>query len=228
MTWDSSKIDLSSLILRQAVQPHEEFRYRTKQCIYLETPRESLSVCENFLRTRRTYREFGPISYETLACWLWHAAHTCHVVEGVYGRIELRPAPSAGARHPIDLLIIDRHRYDVSVYDPPSHCLRRIQFNRLALDHLLAAGRRLLDYGDGMLIWLVGQPARTLAKYEHGEPFVLLDAGALIATLAFAAHALKLAFCPIGISGEPWLSQLIDSDSRTIGILGGVVGTQLD
>ena len=227
MNWDSSKIDLGDLRIREALLPHEEFEYVTSTSIALPAPSAPLPAQQDFLRTRRTCREFGPISVVDLAPFLWHAAHTCDWVLGAYGAVELRPAPSAGARHPIDILIVDTRHAQAFVYRPPLHGLDEIRTEPTALRDLAAAARTVLDVGDGLLVWLVAQPARTLAKYEHGEAFVLLDAGSLVATLSFTAHATGLAYSALGLSGEPWIGRLLHSRGQAVGILGGVVGTRL-
>ena len=226
MNWDSSKIDLGDLRIREALAPYEEFEYAITTSIALPAPSTPLPAQQDFLRTRRTCREFGPISVADVAPFLWHAAHTCDCVAGTYGTVELRPAPSAGARHPIDILIVDARRAQVFVYRPALHSLDEIRTEPTNLSELTAAARTVLDLGDGLLVWLVAQPARTLAKYEHGEAFVLLDAGALVATLSFAAHATGLAYSALGLSGEPWISRLLNSRGKAVGVLGGVVGTR--
>jgi SagB-type dehydrogenase family enzyme len=226
MNWDSSKIGLGDLRIREALLPYEEFEYAITTSIALPAPSTPLPAQQDFLRTRRTCREFGPISVVDLAPFLWQAAHTCDRVAGAYGTVELRPAPSAGARHPIDILIVDARRAQAYVYRPPLHSLDEIRMEPTDLRELADAARTVLDVGDGLLVWLVAQPARTLAKYEHGEAFVLIDAGALMATLSFAAHATGLAYSALGLSGEPWISRLLHSQGKAVGMLGGVVGTR--
>lgn len=226
MSWDSSKIGLGDLRIREALLPYEEFEYAITTSVALPAPSTPLPAQQDFLRTRRTCREFGPISVVDLASFLWHAAHTSDWVVGAYGAVELRPSPSAGARHPIDILILDTRRAQAFVYRPPSHSLDEIRTEPTALSEIASAARTVLDPRDGLLVWLVAQPARTLAKYEHGEAFVMLDAGALVATLSFAAHATGLAYSALGLSGEPWISQLLHSRGQAVGVLGGVVGTK--
>jgi len=228
MIWDSSKIDLARLRVRECLLQYQEFGYAVVRTESLPAPRSAPLFRSDFLRTRRTSRRFGSISLVELSPFLWHAAHTCDVVEGAYGAVELRPSPSAGARHPLDLLLIDIERGGAFVYRPLSHGMDQIEADPRKLGDLADMVRGVLDPGNGLLLWLVAQPARTLAKYEHGEGFVLLDAGALVATLSFAAHATNIAYCPVGVSGEPYVSRMLKSDGTAIGVLGGVVGSRLE
>lgn len=225
MRWDSSKIDLGALRVRAELLPYAEFEYPTTTRIALDSPRSQPELPRDFLRTRRSRRGFGRIGVDELGPLLWHAARTCGYVEGEYGTVELRPAPSAGARHPIDLMLFDTRVAQGFVYRSTLHCLDQLRVGAQEHGRLVAAARAVLDLGEGWLLWLVAQPARTLAKYECGEGFVLLDAGALVATLSFAAHATDVAYCALGISGEPWISRLLDSQGAAVGVLGGLVGT---
>jgi SagB-type dehydrogenase family enzyme len=213
--------------VRDELIPVKEFSYPVKLHYPLPIVSAPLRVEEDFLRTRRTVRGFGKLEVSELSSLLWQSANACHVVNGSYGRVTLRPSPSSGARHPIDILLIDPAKSAAFIYCPATHGLNEIHADCQLINEIYLAAQKLLNPGCGLLLWLVAQPARTAAKYENSEGFVLLDAGALVATLSFAAHALKLAYCPLGISGEPLISRLLNSQGQVAGILGGVVGSRV-
>lgn len=226
MTWDSSKFDQSRLRLRDALQANEDFSYNVvvRERLPVSAPDNQEAA---FIRARRTRRHFGLIGLSDVAAFLQLVAQPAMTIVGAYGPVELRPAPSAGARHPIDLLVVDPRRLTCAVYRPRENCLDTIGVNADSVKELVAAATRLLEPEEGILVWLVAQPGRTMMKYDHAESFVMFDAGALVATMSFAAQALGLSFCPLGTSGEPTISQLLRSRGKIVGLLGGVLGSRV-
>lgn len=223
MNWDLSKLDYATLAVRPAPVPHEEFNYPVRKVHAIEPPTSTIAT--DYLRQRRTHRAFGVVSLSCVGNLLWHVCSPVQMVSGDFGEVELRPAMSAGARHPVDFLIIESPTTPLFRYRPETHSLEELQSSGLSIE-LWRRASKLLDLGQGTLLWMVAQPGRTLAKYEHGEAFVLMDVGALAATISFAAAALALAYCPLGISGEPVISEMLGSKGVAIGVLGGVVGSR--
>ncbi|NOK16003.1 hypothetical protein HMI50_02995 [Corallococcus carmarthensis] len=115
-----------------------------------------------------------------------------------------RPSPSAGALHPIELVLVDwRGRPRVMRYDAFSHQLELlIVADPEALRRFIRACGDLLPEVRGTALVLIGHASRTAAVYEMATSLLWRDAGALTQTLFLTATAFRLAFCPLGILGH--------------------------
>lgn len=116
-----------------------------------------------------------------------------------------RPAPSAGALHPLDIVLVDwRGTPRLLRYDPISHRLE-VLITKDSCDHLdelACAMAEILPHARGTAIALLGDIVRVGAVYEDGDTLFWRDAGVLLQTLFVAATAYRLAFCPLGILGH--------------------------
>lgn len=172
----------------------------------------------NLLEHRRTKRTFNGISDSQLGQLLWRCAHTQAIADSDYGfDLEQRPTPSAGAIHPIHILV---HRQDADNwrrYDSRRHGLVDVLRSREVFEGLDEQCNQTLPATDATRILLLAEPGKTSAKYQHSESLIWRDAGVLLAVMALIAEALDYSFCPLGITGEPWADRLAPS-----GILMGV------
>jgi hypothetical protein len=133
-----------------------------------------------------------------------------------------RPSVSSGALHPIEIVLIDMGR-----------ACRTMRFN--AWDHrlemltvrhpsLISEFRdkcgSLLPSSRGTIMVLLGSVPVVAAVYESPMSLLWRDAGALLQTLAFAATAYQLAFCPLGILGSEVTPAIgLDTDNiQSVGI----------
>ena len=135
-----------------------------------------------------------------------------------------RPAPSAGAIHPLHVVVQLPGCPGLFRYDPLAHALRALVC-RVSAVELRDAMNRLVDGGDGALLLFVAEPAKTLAKYEDGCSLVWRDAGVLQGFFSMAAEALALNFILLGVTGEPWVSQLVE-ERGLVGVGAAFVGTR--
>jgi Nitroreductase family len=116
-----------------------------------------------------------------------------------------RPSPSAGALHPIEIIIIDwRGKPQVTRYDPVLHQLNMLNGRGSAADltELRNAVTRILPRSIATTIVLVADVGRIAAVYDNPESLLWRDAGALLQTIFLSATAFRLAFCPLGIMGH--------------------------
>lgn len=209
-----------------------EFHYSTSAVFYLPKPEVNYKI--NFFRvldSRSSRREWGVLSIHALSLLLWYVAKTKNIYKEKSGSVwQHRSVPSGGGKHPVDLLIIRNIRKNptVDLYDPLGHALVRINIaGQRKLKLLLKKVDKILPFGGGTLIWLVGQFDRTMSKYANGESLVWLDAGALLANIYLVAEAFSLNCCAIGITGEPWISDSLHSDYLAEGLCGCVIGSRL-
>ena len=113
-----------------------------------------------------------------------------------------RLAISAGALHPISVVILDSRRSTRAfVYEPQSHTLSMLKADRNHVGALIDKVRAVLPKADGTVLAFVAEPAKTEACYENGSSLFWRDAGALMQSTALVASAFDQAFCPVGILG---------------------------
>lgn len=121
---------------------------------------------------------------------------------------QFRGVPSAGAIHPIHVLI-QRERFDGWVrYDPIGHMLKGVDESKASANSARAFADELVTTGAATLVALVAEPGKTGAKYDHPESLVWRDAGVIVGAMAWTAEALGLNLCPLGTTGHHYVAQL--------------------
>jgi SagB-type dehydrogenase family enzyme len=157
---------------------------------------------------------------------LWYSAKALELTVQENGYIlSHRPTPSAGARHPIDILIcLDLGQPILHYYDPLGHSLSRLDLDKRLVRDFLVHVQQNLPMMDGTLLWFVAHPDRTEAKYEFADSLVWRDAGALIQQVQLVAAALGLVSCPTGTLGTPFEHKLFGNIGRTVAAGGIIVG----
>ncbi|WP_240600274.1 nitroreductase family protein [Solilutibacter silvestris] len=161
------------------------------------------------LDARRSERTFAPIPEALLGALLWHVARTKESAPSPFGfQIEYRPSPSAGAIHPIHLVIQLADEDSWARYNPQEHSLDLLANGNRLLQPLLDYSGQVMPQGGGRLILFVAEPGKTAAKYQNPESLVWRDAGVLQSSIALVAAALGLNYCLLGITGNPWVAQL--------------------
>jgi SagB-type dehydrogenase family enzyme len=208
---------------------YPEWNYRLGPPQYLSVPRAPKGKpAMAVIKARRSSLPISSLSQKDLAAILWWTCKT--MLQARVGRWEHRPTPSAGGRHPIDVVVQDlASPAALFFYDTRSHALRPLaRSSAVASKRLSEAVKAVTGAEVGTVLWHAAQPARTMSRYSNGSSLVWRDAGALVAMTAIVAEALGLACCPIGITGEPWLSRALNSSSAVLGVGGCVVGDRSD
>lgn len=139
-----------------------------------------------------------------------------------------RPSHSAGALHPVEVLLVAGPRRDrVFRVDPLRNVLQSLQTPWAApLRSLDASLSAMLPEARCDYLVLLADPAVTDACYFDPQSLMWRDAGALMQTLHFCATAYRLAFCPAGITGTEVAEATFGAGSRLIGAGVAVVGRQ--
>ncbi|MBF6613961.1 MAG: nitroreductase family protein [Chloroflexi bacterium] len=176
---------------------------------------------------RRSSRLFNQLPTERLSALLWWAARTRTGRREESGSVwQHRAAPSAGGRHPIDILVarITHQGRSLSLYDPIAHSLCDLDVTATQVTEFFAAVDAVLPMQEATLLWFVAQPGRTTSKYKYAESLIWRDSGALLAVVSLVAEALDLNSCAIGITGEPWISHTLMAQGLLYGTGGCLVG----
>ncbi|WP_116807342.1 nitroreductase family protein [Steroidobacter cummioxidans] len=173
-----------------------------------------LDLCA-LLEQRQTRRTFSnKLENVALGEFLWLACRNRSSRASPFGpNQESRVYPSAGAMHPIHVLLARRGSPWMR-YDPIEHALVDLAGSMESAAASRDAAGSLIDLGQGTLIGLVAEFGKTAAKYENHETLVWRDAGVALGYMSIVAEALGLAFCPLGITGQPYLTDYLSDATR--------------
>lgn len=203
--------DIGQPVPCDAIRPHQPITWPQGATQLLSrSPPDCDPVTASLFRTRRTVRDFDAVAPSDLSGWL---ELSCRVQQrqpsGLGFDLTRRPSPSAGAIHPIHVVMAWPQASSWHRYDPFDHALMAFDGGVQARE-AHASLQEVLTAPAATLVLLAAEVGRTAAKYDHAASLVWRDAGALLATMALAAHALSLAFCPLGVTGEPWTGRLLE------------------
>lgn len=173
---------------------------------------------------RRSGSSFPEVDPSALASLLWYSVRTQAVNNEDPAR-ELRPVPSAGALHPIHLLL-STSPSAWQRYVARRHSLAILPAEPRPATQIWGEVRSILDPGLGTLLLLLADLRLASAYYDHAETLLLRDSGCLLAHLGLVAEALGLSYRILGPTGEPWartlLPDLVDSVAGVgIAVVGG-------
>jgi hypothetical protein len=208
MTW----IDLGNPIPKPANEQHKLFQWETGEVQRLSPGSHVAmpSLCR-VLQERRTVRRFAPLEDDRLSDFLWHACRSHETWTSDLGfDLEFRASPSAGAIHPIHLVINRPGDPRWWLYEPRGHFLVELTTASKRLQGLREHSQQVVDASEAIQLLFLAEPGKTLAKYRDGCSLIWRDAGALLAIMALTARGMDLNFCPLGITGEPWASALVE------------------
>lgn len=210
-----------------AAKPYSPIVWPSGNTVALpETGWSSCARFDEIVATRRSTREFGPLALEPLGYLL---NLTCRVhqlgMEALGFPLSFRPALSAGAIHPVHLVLTGPNFPGWWRYDPEHHALSQVPS---LIDSVVVrkAMDEVVETSAATLILFVAEPGKTAAKYADPESLIWRDAGVLLGFLAMGSEALGLSFCPLGVTGEPWASQLL-SQPGLVGVGAALVGAQV-
>ena len=137
---------------------------------------------------------------------------------GKFGIVQLTTAPSAGARHPIEIYVILQRVNGISDgvyhYDNESHMLEVIheqKFSQLELKKIFVHSKELASAN--MILIMTAIHRRTSWKYGHRSyRFVHLDAGHIGQNVYLACEAMGLGACAVGGWHDAFIERLLRID----------------
>jgi SagB-type dehydrogenase family enzyme len=161
---------------------------------------------------RRSASRFGVLAAGALSTLLYHSVR----VRGTWTAPDgypasARAAPSAGARHPVDVVVVPNAIRD---FAPPDAAVSAAYlFDPMTCELVALSGaaerwyarcpeeaERLLGVRPAVVLALAARVGRTLSRYRGGLSLVYRDAGCLMATIALVAAGLGLACRPLARS----------------------------
>lgn len=205
MTWKL----LAEPAPRAIPRSYQAFQWPDGKVTPLMAPREPRQSFCDVVNGRRSQRIFGTLDSSDLSTLLWLSERVIDRQASAFGRdLTLRPAPSAGALHPIHLLMCTAQNRCWQRYDPFTHALVEVPKGVIAVEAAVHAVQPALAVDRGTLIWLAAESSLTAAKYENSESLVWRDAGALLSQLGLVSSLLGLNFCSLGLTGSDWARPL--------------------
>jgi SagB-type dehydrogenase family enzyme len=217
--------DLGNPVPLETPEPYKQYVWPLLSLERLPTPNDHLlPTLDLLIAARRTNRTFGSISPEQLSSFLWLTCRTIAKGDDRLGfPLRQRPTPSAGAIHPIHLVLNNHDNW--RLYNPDQHALSLIDKASSTLGELRSSISGMIDVEDACILLFVAEPGMTSAKYSFADSLIWRDAGALLGHMALVAESLELNFCPLGITGEPWIGQL-DSQGHLVGVGVALLGAR--
>lgn len=212
MTWNA----LASPELRSSPGRHVPFVWPTAAvrplCEPLGLPQTKFG---QVVMRRRTRRTFSRLSEQSFSDFLWMSYRIQARAESNYGfYLSQRPVPGAGAIHSIHLIFDFPGNCHWWRYDPEIHGLAPVALRNQSLREAVES---CVPTGDGVIILLASEIGKLAAKYKNPESLVWRDSGALLGHSALVAEALSLNYCPLGITGDQWVSGL-GTERQLIGV----------
>ena len=137
-----------------------------------------------------------------------------------------RCAASAGAFHPIDIVLIRSHPRPRAMLVRAGDAT--LDLLRVENPHALAAAlgevAAILTEAAGDLLLLVADPRKTGSRYRNADALLWRDAGALMQTIHLCATAFRLEFCSLGLNGSSLTTSILGSDDRRVGVGLAMIG----
>jgi len=200
-------------------KPTEErvtsFDYPIQHTIKLSQNIDPLSArFDEVITSRKSQRTFSGINLQQLSNILWYTAKVKQTFVQENGYILThRGTPSAGARHPIDMLIINQTLLNSNLphyYNPFEHTLNKLDLSAQLVVDFIEHINAIISITNATIIWFVAHSERTEAKYENPETLIWRDAGALINSIQLTCAASNINCCPVGSLGEPFIGNFFN------------------
>jgi SagB-type dehydrogenase family enzyme len=169
------------------------------------------------IRARRSVRSYGSreITLQELSQLLWAGQG----ITWEQGGVQLRAAPSAGARYPIESYASARKVQSL----PPGLYHYEVESGHLALiepgdrssEIARAAGGQVMCSEAALVLIWTAVVGRSASKYaQRAYRYIYLDAGHLAQNVALACVSLRLGCCTIGAFFDDELNKLLGVDGR--------------
>jgi len=175
--------------------------------------------------SRRSTTHLSGMSFLKLSEVLYYSCKTQYIKEDESGfLLSKRASPSAGARHPIDILVspspVSGAR-TLLYYNPTDHSLNELNIQKEILQAFFSEVNENVCMNDASLIWFSIQPGKTSSKYDNSESLIWRDTGALLYCIQIACTYLGLSSCPLGTLAANTFYSLFSTDKLIPG--GGIL-----
>lgn len=181
---------------------------------------------KDFLETifsRKSSREFSNFSLCDLEKLLFYS---CKIKSIEFDEnnflLTNRVTPSAGGRHPIDVLVsLPQKERILSYYNPIDHTLGELKIEKKKLDVFFSDINKNLAIKDACIIWFSIQVNKTSSKYDNAESLYWKDSGVLLFAIQLFATFLGYKSCPLGTLASNSFNKLFNDKNLFSG--GGIL-----
>lgn len=172
----------------------------------------AVTAVDKAMAERRSARLLGRCHVDELGAVLRAVAHVTAVRTDPNGGQEpLRPVPSAGARHPIDVVVAARDVEGLDPgwwrFDPWRGDLAEVELSMGAAAYLHRLEKVTAAGAPPAGLVMVASFSRTLSRYPAGSTLVWRDAGVMAGYLHLSATSRGLGSCilsPVGVAFPAW------------------------
>lgn len=181
---------------------------------------------KDFLSTifeRRSSRDFSKLTLIQLEELLFNSCKISSIDLDDSGFLKSkRVVPSAGARHPVDLLIsLPDDSRSLNYYNPLDHSLSELLLEQNKLSNFFCNINENLPIENACIIWFSIQTNKTASKYNNPSSLYWKDTGAIMYAIQIMATYLELKSCPIGTLASNSFNQLFEESTLISG--GGIL-----
>jgi hypothetical protein len=220
--------DLKVPTPKKSLAPYRYYDWSLRNGTSLPSP--NLSLLEPIalvIEQRRTGRHFHKIEASDLSTLLHWTARTQSFRETAAGTIQKRKRViSAGAAHPIHILTWQTEK-GWDYYNDLTHEVHSLNIEKKLSDGLISSANSCVPIRNGTLIVMVAEIGITNTLYSNSDSLIWRDSGAIIGLMSIVSESMKLNFCPLGITGEPYISQ-IDSSGSISGVGMAIIGQRVN
>lgn len=172
---------------------------------------------------RRSVKQLGTCPLNVLSKVLYMAVKPYCIAKDDYGvTVSRSAAPSAGGRHPIDILVgLQEEDRQLYLYQPIGHSLKRLSVEKELQQNFFKDVGQTLPFGESTLLWFSVQYMRTASKYSNPMSLIWRDVGAQLCCFQQAAKYAGVDSCPIGYLAEETFDKMFESDKLLSG--GGLI-----
>lgn len=181
---------------------------------------------KDFLPTifeRKSSRDFSKLTLIQLEELLFYSCKITSIELDDSGFLKSkRVVPSAGARHPVDLLVsMPDDLRTLNYYNPLDHSLSELLLGQNRLDNFFSSINENLPIENACIIWFSIQTNKTASKYNNPSSLYWKDTGAIMYAIQLMATYLDLKSCPLGTLASNSFNQLFEELSLISG--GGIL-----
>ena len=159
---------------------------------------------------RRTRRVFSSVDLRETRGFIQHVFAPRQISRKRLSDLSRKTMISAGALHPLDVIIIDGKEIDEPLLfsDKTKRFLTLPILNQSGLDKAIGDAKCIVPSAEGHMLLFVGDKRRVFKAYEAPESLLWRDGGAAMQACSMAACAYDYAFCPLGYTGTAALNAL--------------------
>lgn len=151
---------------------------------------------------RRSHQELTSCEITKISDVLFYCMRIHKITNDITGTItSKRICPSAGARHPIDIIVSlpnELKERKLFYYNPIDHSLNELILDREKVIKFVEDINSTLFLNDACLFWFSIQVEKTGSKYLNPESLYWRDAGCLLYAVQLISTYVGLNSCPIG------------------------------